>query len=127
MCTTEHGRYYSRKLNWCKENGLLPNTSNIVRHSTFLRLDFSSLKVEDTGVYKCNIDDNEQLQEKHFQLTVFGKPFGVFFIKLDKFCVLDYITNNCLTNKSIYLLLHKYHFQQLLHCTNAIKRNAEFL
>ena len=78
MCTTEHGRYYSRKLSWCKENGLLPNTSNIVRHSTFLRLDFSSLKVEDTGVYKCNTDDNEHLQEKHFQLTVFGKLFGFF-------------------------------------------------
>ena len=75
MCTTEHGRYYSSKFNWFKENGVLPNTSNIVRHSTYLRLDFSSLKIEDNGVYKCNINGDGHLQEKNFKLTVFGKSF----------------------------------------------------
>ena len=76
MCTTEYGRHHSSNFNWFKENGVLPNRSNVVRHSTFLRLDFSSLKVEDNGVYKCNINDDGHLQEKHFQLTVFGKSFG---------------------------------------------------
>ena len=76
MCTTEHGRYYSRKFMWFKENGLLPNTSNIVRHPTSISLDFSSLKLEDSGIYKCNINDGRHLQEKHFQLIVFGKSFS---------------------------------------------------
>ena len=65
-------RYYSSKFHWFKENGVLPNTSNIVRHSTFLRLDFASLKVEDTGIYKCNITDDTNVQEKPFRLIVFG-------------------------------------------------------
>ena len=67
-----------------------------------------------------------------FKKSIFSWLFlvshlGFFFIKLDKFCVLDYITNNCFINKSIYLLLHKYRFQQLLHCTYAIQRKAEFV
>ena len=71
-------RYYSRKFHWFKQNGMLPSTTNIVRHSTFLRLDFSDLKVNDTGTYKCNVTDDTNLQEKHFQLIVFGKRFGLF-------------------------------------------------
>ena len=66
-------RYHSDKFRWFKENGILSNTSNVLRHSTFLRLDFASLKVEDTGVYKCNITDDSNIQEKRFQLIVFGK------------------------------------------------------
>ena len=73
MCTTEHMRYYSRKFNWFKENGSLPKTVNVVRHSTFLRLDFENLKVEDSGVYKCNVTDDPILQDKWFHLIVFGK------------------------------------------------------
>ena len=73
ICTTEGMRYYSSKFHWFKENGMLPNTTNIVRHLTFLRLDFSGLKVNDTGIYKCNVTDDTNLQEKRFQLTVFGK------------------------------------------------------
>ena len=73
MCTTERMRYYSNNFNWFKENGALPHTTNVVRHPTFLRLDFSALKVEDTGIYKCNITDDANFQEKHFQLIVFGK------------------------------------------------------
>ena len=72
ICTTERMRYYSNNFNWFKEDGVLPNTANVVRHSTFLRLDISSLKVEDTGVYKCNVTDDQSIQEKHFQLIVFG-------------------------------------------------------
>ena len=73
MCTTEHMRYYSKNFNWFKENGLLPNTTTVIKHPTFLRLDFSTLKVEDTGIYKCNITDVTNLQETSFQLIVFGK------------------------------------------------------
>ena len=66
-------RYHSGKFRWVKQNGVLPNTSNVVRHSTFLRLDFASLNVEDTGIYKCDITGDANIQEKHFQLIVFGK------------------------------------------------------
>ena len=73
MCTTEHMRYYSKNFNWFKENGILPNTTTVIKHPTFLRLDFPTLKVEDTGIYKCNITDVTNLQETSFQLIVFGK------------------------------------------------------
>ena len=73
MCTTEQMRYYSRSFNWFKENGILPNATTVVKHPTFLRLDFPTLKVEDTGIYKCNITDVTNLQEISFQLIVFGK------------------------------------------------------
>ena len=76
VCTTERMKYRSSKFYWFKENGILPNTANIVRHPNFIRLDFSNLKVEETGVYKCNISDNANLQEKRFQLIAFGKSFG---------------------------------------------------
>ena len=78
ICTTERMKYYSRNFNWFKENGILPNTTNIVRHSTFLRLDFSSLKVDDTGIYKCNVTDDPNLDYRRFQMIVFGKYFQIF-------------------------------------------------
>ena len=78
ICTTERMRYYSRNFNWFKENGVLPNTTNIIRHSTFLRLDIASLKVEYSGIYKCNVTDDPNLEYKHFQMIVFGKCFQVF-------------------------------------------------
>ena len=73
ICTTERMRYYSKKFNWFKENGALPHTTNVIRHPTFLRLDFSALKVEDTGTYKCNITNDANFHEKRFHLIVFGK------------------------------------------------------
>ena len=79
ICTTEGMRYYSNKLQWFRENGNLPNTTKIVRQSVFVRLDFSSLKVNDTGIYKCNITDNTNLHAKRFQLIVFGKWFDYFW------------------------------------------------
>ena len=72
-CTTESMRYYSRNFNWFKGNSELPNTTDLVRHSTFLRLNFRSLKLEDSGKYICNITDDETIQGKSFQLTVFGR------------------------------------------------------
>lgn len=66
-------RSYSNKFNWFKDNSVLPNTSGIVKQATFIRLEFASLKVEDSGVYKCNITDNDTIQEKTFHLIVFGK------------------------------------------------------
>ena len=77
ICTTQRMRYYSRNFNWFKENGILPNTTNIVRQSTFLRLDFPNLKVEDTGIYKCNVTDDPNLEYKRFQMIVFGKCFHI--------------------------------------------------
>lgn len=38
ICTTDGMRFYSKKLHKFKENGILPNTTKIVRHSTFVRL-----------------------------------------------------------------------------------------
>ena len=73
MCTTESMRYYSSNFNWFKENSRLPNTADLVRHSTFLRLNFGSLKLEDSGKYNCNITDDGTIQGKSFQLTVFGR------------------------------------------------------
>ena len=72
-CTTESMRYYSSNFNWFKENSALPNTTDLVRHSTFLRLNFGSLKLEDSGKYNCNITDDETIHGKSFQLTVFGR------------------------------------------------------
>ena len=64
--------YYSTNFKWFKENDFLPNTTKFVRHSTFLRLDFANLKVEDTGIYKCNVTDDPSVEYKRFQLIVFG-------------------------------------------------------
>ena len=72
MCTTEHMRYYSKNFNWFKENGILPNTTTVIRHPTFLRLDIGNLKVEDSGIYKCNVTEDLSIQDKRFNLIVFG-------------------------------------------------------
>lgn len=85
ICTTERMKYYSSNFHWFKGNGSLPKTATTVRYPTFLRLDFSDLKVYDTGIYICNVTDNKNLQEKRFQLIVFGKWFGSF----------DKTTNSC--------------------------------
>ena len=79
MCTTESMRYYSSNFNWFKENRGLPNTTDLVRHSTFLRLNFESLKLKDSGKYNCNITDDETIQGKSFQLTVFGMLFVLIY------------------------------------------------
>ena len=71
-------RYSSSNFHWFKENGILPNTTTVIRYSTFLRLDFSGLTVNDAGIYKCNVTGDTNLQEKRFQLIVFGKWFGSF-------------------------------------------------
>ena len=73
ICTTERMRYYSSNFRWFKENGILPNTSTIVRYSNLLRLDFTGLKVNDAGIYRCNVTDDTNLREKRFQLIVFSK------------------------------------------------------
>ena len=72
ICTTKRMTYYSRNFNWFKENGVLPNTTTVIRHPTFLRLDIGSLKVEDSGIYKCNVTEDLSIQDKRFNLTVFG-------------------------------------------------------
>ena len=72
ICTTKRMTYYSRNFNWFKENGILPNTTTVIRHPTFLRLDIGSLKVEDSGIYKCNVTEDLSIQDKRFNLTVFG-------------------------------------------------------
>ena len=68
-CTTEF-MSNSRKFSWFKHNNVLPNTTGIVRNSTFLRLNFPSLKEEDSGMYKCNITDDKNILDKSFQLIV---------------------------------------------------------
>ena len=72
ICTTKRMTYYSRNFNWFKENGVLPNTTTVIRHPTFLRLDIGSLKVEDSGIYKCNVTEDPSIQDKRFNLIVFG-------------------------------------------------------
>ena len=76
--------------NWFKENGILPNTTTFVRHSTFLRLNIASLKVEDTGTYKCNVTNDQSLEDKRFQLIVFGMSFFISLMKVDHFNHLNY-------------------------------------
>ena len=66
-------RSYSNKFNRFKDNSVLSNTTGVVRRSTFIKLEFSSLKAEDSVVYKCNITDDDTIQEKRFHLIVFGK------------------------------------------------------
>ena len=90
ICTTGPMRYYSRNFNWFKENGILPNTTTFVRHSTFLRLNIASLKVEDTGTYKCNVTNDQSLEDKRFQLVVFGMSFFISLMKVDHFNHLNY-------------------------------------
>ena len=68
-------RSYSSKFNWFKNNNVLPNGTNVVIRSTFLKLDFTSLRVQDTGICKGNIADGKSIEEKSFQLIVFGKSF----------------------------------------------------
>ena len=75
ICTTECMRSYSSKFNWFKNNNVLPNGTNVVIRSTFLKLDFTSLRVQDTGICKSNIADGKSIEEKSFQLIVFGKWF----------------------------------------------------
>ena len=75
ICTTECMRSYSSKFNWFKNNNVLPNGTNVVIRSTFLKLDFTSLRVQDTGICKGNIADGKSIEEKSFQLIVFGKWF----------------------------------------------------
>ena len=72
ICTTKRMIYYSRNFNWFKENGVLPNTTTVIRHPTFLRLDIGNLKVEDSGIYKCNVTEDLSIQDKRFNLIVFG-------------------------------------------------------
>ena len=78
ICTRERAKYYSNKTCCCKENCILPNTTNIFRHANFIRLEFSNLKVKKTGVYKYIIMDETNLQEKSFQLIFFGQWFWLF-------------------------------------------------
>ena len=66
-------RYHSNNFNWFKGNSGLPNTTDIVRQSTLLTLNFGNLRLEDSGKYNCNITDDETIQGKSFQLTVFGR------------------------------------------------------
>ena len=72
LCTTGRIRYYSKSFNWFNGNGVLPNTVSVFRHSTSLRMDFISLKVGDTGTYKCNLTDHPIIQDKRFDLLVLG-------------------------------------------------------
>ena len=69
-------RSYSSKFNWFKDNNVLPNGTNIVIRSTLLRLDFASLRIEDSGIYTCNTTDGKNIEEKSFQLIVFGEWFA---------------------------------------------------
>ena len=75
ICTTECMRSYSSKFNWFKNNNVLPNGTNVIIRSTFLKLNFTSLRVEDTGICKGNITDGKNIEEKSFQLIVLGKWF----------------------------------------------------
>lgn len=52
---------------------MLPYKTKVIRQSTFLRLDFVSLKLEDSGIYTCNVTDDPRVRERRFQLIVFGK------------------------------------------------------
>ena len=74
-CTTEHMQYYSRRFNWFKDSRILTDKTLVIRHSTFVRLNFVSLKLGDSGMYKCNITDDPKVPERHFHLIVFGKSF----------------------------------------------------
>ena len=75
MCTTGSGKYHSSKSKWFKENSLLPNTTNVIRNSIFLKLGFASLKLEDASQYKHNVTDDKNIQGKSFQLIVLGGCF----------------------------------------------------
>ena len=66
ICTTECMRSYSSKFNWFKNNNVLPNGTNVVIRSTFLKLDFTSLRVQDTGICKGNIADGKSIEERVF-------------------------------------------------------------
>ena len=101
ICTTGPMKYYSRNFNWFKENGILPNTTTFVRHSTFLRLNIASLKVEDTGIYKCNVTNDQSLEDKRFQLIVFGMSIFISLMKVDHFDHLIYWSKDILTLKSL--------------------------
>ena len=93
ICTTERMRYYSRNFNWFKENGNLPSTATFVRHSTFLRLNIASLKVGDTGIYKCNVTDDQSLKDKRFQLIVFGMSIFVSLMNVNHSNHLKYLNH----------------------------------
>ena len=72
----------SRKFSWFKHSNVLPNTTGIVRHSTFLRLNFPSLREEDSGMYKCNITDDKNIWDKSFQPIVLktGVHHAIFLV-----------------------------------------------
>lgn len=74
ICTSKH----ESKFCCFKEKGILPNTTNIFRHANFIRLEFTNLKVKETGVCKYIIMDETNLHEKSFQLIYFGQCFWLF-------------------------------------------------
>ena len=75
ICTTEHMQYHSRRFNWFKDSKILTDMTLVIRHSAFVRLNFVSLKLDDSGMYKCNITDDPKVPERRFHLIVFGKSF----------------------------------------------------
>lgn len=57
---------------------MLPNMARVIRKPTSLRLDFVSFKLEYSGIYTCNITDDPNDRERHFELIVFSKWFQFF-------------------------------------------------
>ena len=80
-CLVKQIGYYSSNINWFKDNKALTTTGSITRTLNLLQLNFTNLKEEDTGTYKCNITDDQDIQEEKFKLIVYGKLTQFHFVK----------------------------------------------
>ena len=59
---------------WFKNDIYIPpSTELLITNINFFILHFSKLKKEDTGSYKCRIENDEGYEERSFQLSIVGK------------------------------------------------------
>ena len=100
-CSTKQTRYYSSNINWFKDNNALPTTVSVIRDLDLLRLNFASLKEEDTGTYKCNITDDQKIEEVKFKLIVLGKLTQFHLVQKEERIL--WIPTKVLRNKFIHI------------------------
>ena len=63
-------------LKWFKNDSYISSSTGLVKpNSNSILLQFSSLKEEDAGSYKCRIENSVGIQQKGFELLVLRECF----------------------------------------------------
>lgn len=75
-CFTNQRGYPTGRLQWIKNDIYISSSTGLLIESgNFVILYFSNLKKEDTGKYKCQIENSIGYQEKSLNLFIVGKYF----------------------------------------------------